>query len=45
MKAFYRVTSSESGEVNFKRRKISKAYRRWLRENGIECKSRCVITN
>lgn len=34
MKTFYRVTTKES-EILFKTRKISKAYRRWLRENDI----------
>jgi len=34
MKTFYRVTSDETGAILFKKRKIAKAYRRWLRENG-----------
>lgn len=43
MKTYYRVTSDNSGEKIFKKRKISKAYRRWLRENGIVCKSDFLI--
>ena len=34
MKTFYRVTSNETGAILLKRRKISKAFRWWLRENG-----------
>jgi hypothetical protein len=34
MKTIYRVTSKEVGDVFLKRRKIAKAYRWWLRENG-----------
>jgi hypothetical protein len=34
MKTFYRITSSETGTVLLKRRKIAKALRWWLRENG-----------
>jgi hypothetical protein len=34
MKTIYRVTTSETGEVLLKKRKIAKAFRRWLRENG-----------
>jgi hypothetical protein len=39
MKTFYRVITNVSGEIHFKQRKICKAYRRWLRENGIDYKS------
>jgi hypothetical protein len=35
MKAVYRVTSKEIGDVLLKKRKIAKALRWWLRENGI----------
>jgi hypothetical protein len=35
MKMVYRITSNEIGEVLLKKRKIAKAFRRWLRENGI----------
>ena len=31
----YRITSNEIGEVLLKKRKIAKAFRHWLRENGI----------
>jgi hypothetical protein len=34
MRAIYRVKSAETGEVLLKRRKIAKALRWWLRENG-----------
>jgi hypothetical protein len=34
MKTVYRITSSEHGVVILKKRKIAKAFRRWLRENG-----------
>jgi len=34
MKTFYRISSKEMGTVLLKRRKIAKALRWWLRENG-----------
>jgi hypothetical protein len=34
MRTIFRINSEEVGEVLLKRRKIAKAYRRWLRENG-----------
>jgi hypothetical protein len=34
MKTFYRISSNELGTVLLKRRKIAKALRWWLRENG-----------
>jgi aspartyl/asparaginyl-tRNA synthetase len=34
MKIIYRISSEETGTVLLKRRKIAKALRRWLRENG-----------
>ncbi|HOW08897.1 MAG: hypothetical protein GYA41_08905 [Bacteroidales bacterium] len=34
MKAIYEITSVETGTVLLKKRKIAKALRRWLRENG-----------
>jgi hypothetical protein len=34
MKTIYRITSKEVGDVLLKKRKIAKAYRWWLRENG-----------
>lgn len=34
MKTFYQIESSETGTVILKRRKIAKALRWWLRENG-----------
>jgi hypothetical protein len=36
MKVLYQITSSETGTVKLRRRKIAKALRRWLRERGIE---------
>lgn len=38
MKTFYRITSQEIGTVLLRRRKIAKALRWWLRENGISYK-------
>lgn len=34
MKTIYRISSKEMGTVLLKRRKIAKALRWWLRENG-----------
>jgi len=34
MRTIYRINSIEIGEVLLKKRKIAKALRRWLRENG-----------
>ena len=34
MRTIYRINSTEIGEVLLKRRKIAKALRWWLRENG-----------
>jgi hypothetical protein len=34
MRTIYRIHSKEIGEVLLKRRKIAKALRWWLRENG-----------
>jgi hypothetical protein len=34
MKTLYRINSEETGEVLLKKRKIAKALRWWLRENG-----------
>ena len=39
MRTFYRITISDSEQVILKNRKISKALRRWLRQNGINFKS------
>jgi hypothetical protein len=35
MKTFYRISSDELGTVLIRRRKIAKALRWWLRENGM----------
>jgi hypothetical protein len=34
MKAFYQITSIKTGTIVLKRRKVAKALRCWLRENG-----------
>ncbi len=38
MKTFYQITAKEIGTVTLRRRKIAKALRWWLRENGYACK-------
>lgn len=38
MKTMYRISSMEIGTVLLKRRKIAKALRWWLRENGFAYK-------
>ncbi|MDY0099858.1 MAG: hypothetical protein RBR81_11705 [Bacteroidales bacterium] len=40
MKTLYQISSQEKGIVVLKKRKIAKAYRWWLRENGFTFK--CV---
>jgi len=35
MKAIYRISAQETGTIFLKKRKIAKALRWWLRENGI----------
>ncbi|MGI6338847.1 MAG: hypothetical protein ACOXZV_05640 [Bacteroidales bacterium] len=35
MKTLYQITSSETGTVLLRRRKIAKALRWWLREKGL----------
>lgn len=35
MKTVYRFTAEETGVILLKKRKIAKALRKWLRENGI----------
>ena len=34
MRTIYKINIKEEGEVLLKRRKIAKAFRWWLRENG-----------
>jgi hypothetical protein len=34
MRTIYRISSQETGEIQLKKRKIAKALRWWLRENG-----------
>jgi hypothetical protein len=34
MKTVYKITSDEIGTILIRRRKIAKAYRWWLRDNG-----------
>jgi hypothetical protein len=38
MKAFYQITANDFGTIILKRRRIAKALRWWLRENGIDYK-------
>ena len=38
MKAIYQITSEVTGKVSIRRRRIAKALRWWLRENG------CIFT-
>jgi hypothetical protein len=35
MKTIYCITSKENGDILLKKRKIAKAFRWWLRKNGI----------
>jgi hypothetical protein len=43
MKTLYEISSEETGTVVLRRRKIAKALRRWLRENGVSCNSKFYI--
>jgi hypothetical protein len=44
MKTFYMINSEETGEIVLKRRRIAKALRRWLRENGVDYSSAFYIS-
>lgn len=44
MKTFYKISAQEIGTVVIRRRKIAKALRRWLRENGLEYKYNFFVT-
>jgi len=44
MKTFYKISAQEIGTVVIRRRKIAKALRRWLRENGFEYKHNFFVT-
>jgi hypothetical protein len=35
MRTMYRITSNEMGTILIRRRKIAKALRWWMRENGV----------
>jgi hypothetical protein len=35
MKTYYQISAAEMGIVLLRKRKIAKALRRWLRENGL----------
>jgi hypothetical protein len=35
MRTYYKIISNDKGTILLKRRKIAKAYRWWLRENGV----------
>jgi hypothetical protein len=39
MKTVYRITTKEIGVIFLRKRKIAKAFRWWLRENSVDCKS------
>jgi hypothetical protein len=43
MRAVYRITSNEHGVILLKKRKIAKAFRWWLRENGIVFNSTFLV--
>jgi len=44
MRTIYRITTYEHGVVLLKRRKIAKAFRWWLRENGYKYNSSYIIS-
>jgi hypothetical protein len=44
MKIYYLINSPEIGEVLLKRRKIAKALRWWLRENGHLCEHKFFMS-
>jgi hypothetical protein len=44
MKTFYQITNKDIGVIMLRKRKIAKAFRWWLRENGFDCKSTHCIT-
>jgi len=44
MKTVYRIKSNEHGVILLKRRKIAKAFRWWLRENGFSYDS-CIFSD
>jgi len=44
MKAHYEIISEEFGKVTLRRRKIAKSLRWWLRENGLPCDHRLIIS-
>jgi hypothetical protein len=44
MKTVYRITSHEHGTFLLKKRKIAKAFRWWLRENGFTYHSSFFIS-
>jgi transcription initiation factor IIE alpha subunit len=44
MKTFYMINSEETGEIVLKKRRIAKALRRWLRENGVDYSSAFYIS-
>jgi hypothetical protein len=43
MKAFYQITSEETGTVILKRRRIAKGLRWWLRQNDITFTCVCQV--
>jgi len=45
MKARFLITSEETGTVLLKRRKIAKALRWWLRDNGYSYRAFCYCSS
>jgi len=45
MKPLYQIASDETGKVILKRRKIAKALRWWLRENGYQYEHLFYLSN
>jgi len=43
MKTIYRITAYEHGIFLLKKRKVAKAFRWWLRENGYKYDSSLII--
>jgi hypothetical protein len=44
MRTFYMIKTEETGEILLKKRRIAKALRRWLRENGVDYSSAFYIS-
>jgi hypothetical protein len=44
MRTFYMIKTEETGEILLKKRRIAKALRHWLRENGVNYSSAFYIS-